>query len=613
MAKTRLRSTIRQIAGLMFRAHAPMAALVLALLLASAVLPVAVIVRTGGLVAAVQAAVAAGSLSAAVRLTLPALAWLAALYAAQQVIAPISSAVTRSLGSRLALLLRETIMQATLSPAGIGHLEDPATAGLISLATGMEGRAFAPAEMVRGLFAMLSTRLRGLASALLLLPFRPWAPFALLGAWSLIPFWIGRQTRTQMERTESVTPALRVADYSKELLTRPEPAKEMRIFGLGRWALERYGTQRLKGLQEIWRARRRRRWTYIPYLLLPTAVSALVLAALARSTAAGAIELPVFAVYVLAVVGAKEWGRTMAWWMRSLYGSGSVSHALALGERTRDVRPVPGGGRACDDMPRRDIRFEGVAFRYPGGGAAVFSALDLVIPAGRSLAIVGRNGAGKTTFAKLLARLYDPDSGRILVDGVDLRDLAPEAWRRRLAAIFQDFVRYELAARENVGFGRRELLGDAAALEAAAERAGALGIIADLPAGWDTVLSRAYSGGRELSGGQWQRIALARALAAVQGGASLLILDEPTANLDVRAEAALFERFLELTRGLTTILISHRMSSVRHADEICVIEGGRVAERGSHEALLAAGGIYGSMFLLQAEHFREASDEERAR
>ncbi len=563
----------------------------------------AVILRTGALVAAVQAALAAGGGAAALRDTLPALAWLAALYAAQQLIGPIGWTVTRSLGSRLALLLRETIMDAALAPAGIAHLEDPATADAISLATGMEGRAFAPAEMVSGLFAMLSTRLRGVASAFLLLPFLPWAPFALLGAWSLIPFWIGKQTRTQMERTESVVPALRAADYSKELMTRAEPAKEMRIFGLGRWALDRFASQRREGLREIWRARSRRRWTYLPYLLLPTGVSALVLAVLARAAAAGAIGLPAFSVFILAVVGAKEWGRTMAWWMRSLYGSGSVSHAVTLGDRTRRVRPVPSGGRDCGGMPHSEIRFEAVAFRYPGSAANVFTGLDLVIPAGRSLAIVGRNGAGKTTLAKLLARLYDPDEGRILVDGVDLRSLDPSSWRRRLPAIFQDFVRYELSARENVGFGRQELMEDESALEAAAEQAGALGIIKELPAVWDTVLSRAYRGGRDLSGGQWQRVALARALFAVRGGASLLVLDEPTANLDVRAEAALFDRFLELTRGLTTILISHRMSSVRHADEVCVIAGGKVAERGSHEGLIAGGGIYASMFRLQAEHF----------
>jgi ATP-binding cassette, subfamily B, bacterial len=593
------RGAIPGIAALLWRSCPPLAALVLALLLASAVLPAAVILQTGALVNAVQAATGAAGDTRVIT----ALLLLAGLYAVQQALGPVSYAATRSLGSRSALLLRETVMDATLTPHGIAHLEDPRTAEMIAMATGTEGRAFAPAEMAGGLFALLSSRLRGLAAALLLLSFRPWAPFALLAAWSLIPLWIRRQTRTQMERTESVTPALREADYVKDLLTRSGPAKEIRIFGLAAWLRERYAQTRLQGLDEIWRARRSRRWTYIPYLLLPIVVSGLVLANLARAAGTGSLGLPQFAVYVLAVVGVKEWGRTMAWWMRSLFGSGSVAHALALRQHTRGPASLLAGSGGAAGMPRHAIVFEGVAFRYPGSGTPVFESLDLEIPAGRSLAIVGRNGAGKTTLAKLLARLYDPAGGRILVDGTDLRTIAPEAWRRRVAVIFQDFVRYELGARENVGFGCARLLDDDDALRSAAAKAGALDIVEDV--GWDTTLSRSYAGGRELSGGQWQRVALARALAAVHGGASLLILDEPTANLDVRAEAALFDRFLELTHGLTTILVSHRMSSVRHADEICVVEGGRVIERGSHAALLASEGAYSAMFRLQAEHFEE--------
>jgi ATP-binding cassette subfamily B protein len=179
------------------------------------------------------------------------------------------------------------------------------------------------------------------------------------------------------------------------------------------------------------------------------------------------------------------------------------------------------------------------------------------------------------------------------------------AWRRRLAVIFQDFVRYELPAADNVAFGGVSLLGDQDRLEAAATRAGALDVVRRLPAGWDTPLNRQYTGGADLSGGEWQRVALARALFAVEAGAGILVLDEPTANLDVRAEASLFEDFLDLTRGLTTILISHRFSTVRHADRIVVLDGGRVVEDGSHDELLAAGGQYAGMFQLQAARFRD--------
>jgi ATP-binding cassette, subfamily B, bacterial len=248
-----------------------------------------------------------------------------------------------------------------------------------------------------------------------------------------------------------------------------------------------------------------------------------------------------------------------------------------------------------------------VTFSYPGAAEPVLAGFDLTIPAGSSLAIVGQNGAGKTTLAKLLCRLYDPQGGSIEVDGSDLRELDIDAWRRRVTAVFQDFVRLELSLRENVAPGGapddvvRAALADAGA--------------ADL-ATLDTVLARGYAGGTDLSGGQWQRVALARALCAVRLGAGVVLLDEPTAQLDVRGEAAIFERVLAATRGVTTILISHRFSTVRHADRICVLEGGRVIELGSHAELMALRGRYRTMFDLQAARFAAgdpAAPEDAAR
>ena len=209
-----------------------------------------------------------------------------------------------------------------------------------------------------------------------------------------------------------------------------------------------------------------------------------------------------------------------------------------------------------------------------------------------------------------MARLYEPTHGRILIDGIDIRELDVSSWRARLAVIFQDFVRYELSAADNVGLGGPAMLHDRTALAAAAHRAGTQELIEALPKGWDTVLARGYTDGAELSGGEWQRVALARALLAVEAGASVLALDEPTANLDVRAEAELFDRFLDLTTApdgrpgeLTTLLVSHRFSTVRRAQRICVLDRGRVSEMGSHDELVAAGGIYARMFGLQAARF----------
>jgi ATP-binding cassette subfamily B protein len=257
------------------------------------------------------------------------------------------------------------------------------------------------------------------------------------------------------------------------------------------------------------------------------------------------------------------------------------------------------GTKQAADLPAREIRFRDVTFSYPNG-APVLEHFDLTIPAGSSIAIVGQNGAGKTTLAKLLCRLYDPQSGAIEVDGVDVREIDVASWRARVTAVFQDFIRLELPLRDNVApSGASD-----EAVRAALDKAGASSL-----AGLDTILARGYAGGTELSGGQWQRVALARALCAVGTGAGVVLLDEPTAQLDVRGEAEIFERILAATRHATTILISHRFSTVRQADRICVLERGRVVELGTHDELMAKGGRYQTMFDLQAQRFN-AEDEE---
>jgi ATP-binding cassette, subfamily B, bacterial len=289
----------------------------------------------------------------------------------------------------------------------------------------------------------------------------------------------------------------------------------------------------------------------------------------------------------------------------------AVARLKAAMGRAGTITP---GTRPADGMPCRHIRFRDVTFAYPAAPThPVLNGLDLEIPAGSSLAIVGQNGAGKTTLAKLLCRLYDPQSGTIEVDGVDLQDLDLESWRRRVTAVFQDFVRFELTLRENVvpretgGAAPGEAVDGAldATVTAALAEAGAGSL-----AGLDTVLAKGYSGGTDLSGGQWQRVALARALAAVRLGAGLVLLDEPTAQLDVRGEAEIFERVLAATRSCTTILISHRFSTVRHVDRIAVVEGGAVVESGSHEELMELRGRYWTMFSLQAKRFAEGTPEE---
>jgi ABC-type multidrug transport system fused ATPase/permease subunit len=260
------------------------------------------------------------------------------------------------------------------------------------------------------------------------------------------------------------------------------------------------------------------------------------------------------------------------------------------------------GHLPADGMPAREVRFRDVTFAYPiAAGSPVLDRFDLTIPAGSSLAIVGQNGAGKTTLAKLLCRLYDPQAGAIEIDGVDLRELDIDAWRSRVTAVFQDFIRFELPMRDNVAPG-----GAADDVVRRALDAAGAGELASL----DTILAKGYPGGTDLSGGQWQRVALARALAAVEVGAGIVLLDEPTAQLDVRGEAEIFERILAATRQCTTILISHRFSTVRHADRICVLEQGHVVELGTHAELMALGGRYRTMFDLQAQRFEAGVADE---
>jgi ABC-type multidrug transport system fused ATPase/permease subunit len=276
-------------------------------------------------------------------------------------------------------------------------------------------------------------------------------------------------------------------------------------------------------------------------------------------------------------------------------------HPTTSRDQLTAPRDQPTAPRGPATAASGDLRIKNLTFGYPGTEAKVFDGLDLVVPAGTSLAVVGRNGAGKTTLAKLLCRLYDPDSGSIEVGASELRDLDLDAWREQITAVFQDFIRFELPLRNNVapgGASDDDIL--AALADAGADH------LADL----DTPLAKGYEGGTDLSGGQWQRIALARALCAVRQGAGLVLLDEPTAQLDVRGEAKVFDRILSATRGVTTILISHRFSTVRQADRICVLEQGRVLELGSHDELMALNGRYRTMFDLQASRFTADVDEE---
>lgn len=403
----------------------------------------------------------------------------------------------------------------------------------------------------------------------------------------------------------------RRARYVLDTGSEPATGKEMRVLGLLPWWRARAAEETTAYLRPKWRDRRR--LLFVPFLYLTVVVlaGAVVLLLLLRQAAlAGDLSVLELSVAIQALLVPMRFGVYFPECdVQTQYGM--LAHDTVAGlerEFAAGALAEEPGVRQATGLPSRAVTFEGVRFAYPGSDRVILDGLDLELAAGRSTAIVGLNGAGKTTVVKLLAGLYRPTEGRIRVDGIDLLELDARSWQRRLAVIFQDYVRYELDATANIGLGRVSDVDGTdgrADVLAAARAAGAADVLAALPAGLDTPLSARYTGGVDLSGGQWQRVALARALFAVRCGASVLVLDEPTAQLDVRAEVAFFDRFLELTRGLTTVLISHRFATVRRADHIVVLADGRVVEQGGHDELLALGGRYAELFQLQAVRFAD--------
>ena len=547
-------------------------------------LPAAFAIGMGTLVAAVER----GSSLAAP------LALIGAIFVLLQVLAPIHQATSANLGDRTSAWLYDRLTDACVRPPGMGHLEDATLTGDLTVARDFDlGMTGPPLSIAMDFIAGgLVTSVGGVACAIVLAGYAWWAPLVLGGAW-LSTHWLLRESGVWQDRnTATVQAAQRDADYAYRLAVDAAPAKELRLFGLADWTLARFTARRtlLHTLQ--YEATRLREQPLVWSLVLVTAANVAVFWSIAMSAAHGTVSLGQAVVFAQVGVGTSMIAFGGLNW--ALDGAAApVAAVLKLERAMAPAGALTSGDKTAAGLPAHTVRFHDVTFAYPGG-APVLEHLDLTIPAGTSLAIVGQNGAGKTTLAKLLCRLYDPQSGAIEIDGADLRQLSLDGWRTRLAAVFQDFIKFERPLRDNVApAGATD-----DAVRAALEAAGA----ADL-AQLDTILARGYDGGTDLSGGQWQRVALARALCAVRTGAGVVLLDEPTAQLDVRGEAEIFDRILTATRQCTTILISHRFSTVRHADRISVLEHGRVVELGTHDELMALGGRYKTMFELQAQRF----------
>ncbi len=457
-----------------------------------------------------------------------------------------------------------------------------------------------PLSMVMRTFAIAQQTITLVGLAALLAAFSPLALAILLAA-ALPAFVVEAKFSGDAFRLfRWRTPETREQGYLESVLARDDHAKEVQLYQLGPRLLDRYQAifDRVYG-DDRRLAWRRGLWG-LALGVLSTAAFYGMYAWIALAAIAGAITIGAMTMYVVVFRQAQA---SLASVLGDLGGLYEDNLYLSTLYELLDLPTAPrSGGATVGAVPGDGVRFTDVAFTYPGATTPALAGITLHVPPGSKLAIVGENGSGKTTLIKLLAGLYTPTEGEVTVDGTPVRDWDVAALRRRIGVIFQDFVRYQLTVGENIGAGDDRAFEDRARWEAAAEQGLAAPVVATLPAGYDTRLGKWFKDGRELSLGQWQKIALARAF--MRADADILVLDEPTASMDAAAEVAIFERFRERTRDQIAIVISHRFSTVRMADTIVVLDGGRILERGSHAELVAAGGRYATLFALQARGYR---------
>jgi len=510
--------------------------------------------------------------------------------------------VRQNVGSRLGIDVNVMILEKA-QQLDLRHFEDPEFYDKLTRAR--REASSRPLSLIQGNFQLLRNALTLAGYIALLVRFSGWMVLALLAA--TVPAFIAeaRFSGAAFRLRNWRSPDARRLNYLEYVMANDEHAKEVKLFGLGPLLLDRYRTLAERFYKEDKDlATRRTVWAYL-LSLVSTLVFYGCYALIVVATARGGLSLGDMTLYLAAFRQGQQAFQSILTAVGGMYEDtlymSNLFEFLAI-ETTTPAAPAPSPPPAESTLAEQGLRFDHVGFRYPDAETWALRDIDLFLPKGQSLALVGENGAGKTTFIKLLAGLYRPTAGRVLLDGKDLRNWDETALRRRIGVIFQDFNQYQLLVRENVGFGSVEHLDDEVRTQRAVERGGAKELVGGLAQGLDTQLGRWFKSGAELSGGQWQKVALARAF--MREEADILILDEPTAALDAEAEHAVFERFRQLTAGRTAILISHRFPTVRMADRILVLEHGRVIEDGTHAGLLAAGARYAELFRLQASGYR---------
>ncbi|HEX7264803.1 MAG TPA: ABC transporter ATP-binding protein [Candidatus Dormibacteraeota bacterium] len=520
-----------------------------------------------------------------------------ALFALTALLGTVRNITQQLLQNDVSVRIQLMVMEKAAS-LDLAFYEDPASYDLLRRAqTDSINR---PVLMISTAFGLVQTLLTFITMVAVLLVVSPL--LALLALVTPIPAFIA-DTRYGWRGYNIArwgSRLLRRMNYMVQLVTTDSYAKEVKLFGLGQYFIDRYrliakayyGTQRAQVA--------RRYITGFAWGNLSTIATSATYLYVALQAIVGRLTLGDLTLYTTAASSVQGS-------IQGILGgfSGMYEHNLYLNNlfelmETKSTMPQPAVTVKVPQPMRGEIRFEHVTFAYPGAEANALTDLSFTVKPGETLAIVGRNGAGKTTLFKLICRLYDPNEGRILVDGIDIRDFDPTELRAQIGAMFQDYVTYQATASENIGLGNVQDINDRERIEVAGAQAGAAELISGLPEGYDTALGKWFDHGVNLSGGEWQKVALARAF---MRDAKILLLDEPTSALDAQAEYDLFERLRSLTRGRTAVYISHRFSTVRRADRIVFLEHGRLVEEGTHAALMKLNGRYARLFRMQASAY----------
>ncbi|MCK1798975.1 ABC transporter ATP-binding protein/permease [Streptomyces sp. XM4193] len=576
----------------------------------TAAVPALTAMATGWLVAGLTGAATGSGSASAVAGPLVAIS---VLLVADEVLTSVGRTLEQYTAGRVDARMRRRVRRLAMAPSSMAHLEDPVFADDAARASDVgEGRVRSPGTAAVGQLRLCFRFLGALGSAAVIaVSFSVWLAAALLLVClvnrALIRRWWVHLAEVRDER-EGMR---RRAEYWSDVASTGPAAKEIRLFGLHEWVVRRRTREVLDWAQTIWSARRGilRQQGWIALLAAVAAGSALLLPGLAA--ARGTLPVSDLMAVIVAAWGVFQIASMGREAFDIEYGLGAVramerlntAHRENTASNVTDVPPAePAVAGAAGPAT---LSAEGLVFAYPGSRHPVIDGLDLTVRPGEVLALVGHNGVGKTTLIKLIAGLYRPTDGRLRVDGRPLDEAGASAWRKRVAVVFQDFNRYPLSLADNIALSAPEHRHDEEGIRAAARRAGVDSLAAQWPHGYDTVLSADRERGTDLSGGQWQRVAIARAVFAVEHGRDLLVLDEPTAHLDVQAEARFHRQVVAEVGGATVVLISHRLSTVRQADRIALLEAGRVTEQGTHRQLLDAGGEYARLFALQAARFTD--------